>query len=45
MTDIYLLGLAAKMGGTLATFDRSVPVKAVRNARANTLAVIASVSD
>jgi uncharacterized protein len=40
LTDIYLLGLAAKMGGVLATFDRSIPLKAVRGARADALAVI-----
>jgi toxin-antitoxin system PIN domain toxin len=45
VTDIYLLGLAAKMGGVLATFDRSIPVKAVRHARADTLAVIGSLAD
>jgi hypothetical protein len=45
VTDIYLLGLATKMGGLLATFDRSIPLKAVRNARPDTLAVIASVAD
>ena len=44
LTDIYLLGLAAKMGGVLATFDRSSPLKAVRNARADTLAVIESLA-
>jgi toxin-antitoxin system PIN domain toxin len=45
VTDIYLLGLATKMGGALATFDRSIPLKAVKNARAETLAVVASVAD
>jgi predicted nucleic acid-binding protein len=29
LTDIYLLGLAAKMGGRLATFDRAIPLNAV----------------
>ncbi len=41
LTDIYLLGLAAKMGGVLATFDRAIPLEAVRTAGAGTLAVIA----
>jgi uncharacterized protein len=42
LTDIYLLGLAAKMNGVLATFDRSIPLEAVRTADADTLAMIAS---
>jgi toxin-antitoxin system PIN domain toxin len=29
ITDIYLLGLAVRHGGRLATFDRSIPLKAV----------------
>jgi predicted nucleic acid-binding protein len=29
ITDIYLLGLAVSRQGTLATFDRSIPVNAV----------------
>ena len=29
LTDIYLLGLAKKMGGRLATFDRTIPLKSV----------------
>jgi uncharacterized protein len=40
LTDVYLLGLAVQRGGRLATFDRSIPVKAVRGARADHLAVI-----
>ena len=40
VTDIYLLGLAKKMGGCLATFDRSLPLSAVVGANHNTLAVI-----
>ncbi len=42
VTDIYLLGLAKKMKGTLATFDRSIPLGAVVGATRATLAVIAS---
>jgi hypothetical protein len=33
------------MGGVLATFDQSIPARAVRGAGADTLAVIGSVSD
>lgn len=32
ITDVYLLGLAAKNGGRLVTFDRGLPIKAVRGA-------------
>lgn len=41
LTDIYLLGLARKMGGALATFDRSIPIGAVIGATRATLRVIA----
>jgi hypothetical protein len=40
VTDIYLLGLAVKHGGRLATFDRTVPLAAVRAAEPRHLAVI-----
>ena len=40
LTDVYLLGLATAHDGCLATFDRSVPLKAVRNARPQNLALI-----
>lgn len=40
LTDVYLLGLATKMGGRLATFDRTIPVKAVRGATAESLQII-----
>lgn len=40
VTDVYLLGLAKKMGGRLATFDRTIPVKAVRGGTAELLHVI-----
>ena len=40
LTDVYLLALAAKHGGFLATFDRSIPLKAVRGARPNDLVVL-----
>jgi uncharacterized protein len=45
LTDIYLLGVAQRMGGRLATFDRAIPSSAVRGARADTLAVIGRASD
>lgn len=40
VTDVYLLGLARKNGGRLATFDRTIPVKAVRGGTAELLHVI-----
>jgi hypothetical protein len=43
ITDTYLLGLAHSKGGRLATFDRSIPFKAVVGAKRETLAVIAAV--
>ena len=41
LTDVYLLGLATRMGGTLATFDASIPWRAVRGATRDSLTVIA----
>jgi toxin-antitoxin system PIN domain toxin len=41
-TDIYLLGLATAAGGTLATFDRSIPLGAVKGATAGHLTVISA---
>ena len=40
ITDVYLLGLAVHHRGTLATFDRSIPWKAVVGARANHIDLI-----
>jgi toxin-antitoxin system PIN domain toxin len=40
LTDVYLLGLATRMKGCLATFDKSVPVAAVSGARDGVLQVI-----
>lgn len=40
LTDIYLLALAVKNGGRFVTFDRAIPVGAVRGARDNHLVVI-----
>lgn len=42
VTDIHLLGLAVKMKGCLATFDRSIPLKAVVGATPAALRVIGS---
>jgi uncharacterized protein len=41
LTDVYLLGLAHKKGGRLATFDRTIPLKAVVGARPGVLEIIA----
>lgn len=40
ITDIYLLGLARSHGGRLVTFDRTIPLKAVKGADRDTLAII-----
>lgn len=40
LTDVYLLGLARAHGGRLATFDRSIPLKAVRGAGPDDLVMI-----
>lgn len=40
LTDIYLLALAVKHGGRLATLDRGVPLAAVRSAGAERLVVV-----
>lgn len=40
LTDIYLLALAVKHGGRLVTFDRAIPIAAVRGAQASHLVVI-----
>jgi toxin-antitoxin system PIN domain toxin len=42
VTDIYLLGLARKHGGRLATFDRTIPFKAVVGGHRDLLEVIAA---
>jgi len=41
LTDVYLLALALKRGGRLATFDRTIPLKTVVGASADTLEIIA----
>ena len=43
LTDVYLLGLAQSRGGRLVTFDRTIPVSAVKGATAASLEVIAPV--
>jgi hypothetical protein len=40
VSDVYLLGLARKMRGYLATFDAGIPLSAVVGATRDTLAVI-----
>jgi toxin-antitoxin system PIN domain toxin len=40
ITDVYLLGLAVKNGGRLATFDRGLPLKAVRGAEPRHVVVL-----
>jgi hypothetical protein len=40
---VYLLGLAQKARGVLATFDRTIPVSAIVGGRRDLLEVIASV--
>ena len=42
LTDIYLLGLAHANGGTLATFDKTIPFNTVIGATRDTLDVIAA---
>jgi uncharacterized protein len=40
ITDIYLLGLAVKHAGRLATLDRTIPLSAVRLAKDEHLAIV-----
>jgi toxin-antitoxin system PIN domain toxin len=40
ITDVYLLGLAVKNGGRLVTFDRGIPVRAVRQAQPHNLVIL-----
>jgi toxin-antitoxin system PIN domain toxin len=42
VSDIYLLGLAKKMGGYLATFDAGIPLGAVVGATRDTITVIST---
>jgi toxin-antitoxin system PIN domain toxin len=45
VTDVYLLGLAAKMRGRLATFDATIPPGAVRLNTRDVLTVIRPAAD
>src|ERR1700730_15747413 len=45
ITDVYLLGLAVRRGGTLVTFDRSIPLKAVIGAEKTLLRLLGSTAD
>jgi uncharacterized protein len=40
LTDFYLLALAAKHSGTLATFDQGIPISAVKIAGAKNLCAL-----
>ena len=40
LTDIYLVGLAVRYGGRLATLDRSISIAAVRHATAANVIVV-----
>ncbi len=40
IADVYLLALAVKNGGRLVTFDRGLPLRAVRGAQAQHLVVL-----
>jgi len=40
ITDLYLLALAVKHSGTLVTFDRSIPLEAVRGANSHHLRLL-----
>lgn len=40
LTDIYLLALATKRGGRLATFDQGIPLSAIPLARPENLCVV-----
>ena len=42
ITDVHLLALARRHGGRLATFDRSIPLRAVRGAGAEHLELLGS---
>jgi toxin-antitoxin system PIN domain toxin len=40
VTDVYLLALAVKYGGRLVTFDRGLPLRALRGAEARHLVIL-----
>jgi uncharacterized protein len=43
LTDVYLLGLAVRNHGRLATFDKSIALRAVHGAVSGNLAVLGSI--
>lgn len=45
ITDAYLLGLAVRNHGRLATFDRSIPLKAVPTATPGSVVLIGATGD
>jgi hypothetical protein len=45
LTDVYLLGLAVRMKGSLATFDRTIPLGAVIGAHRDALQVIGTAEE
>jgi toxin-antitoxin system PIN domain toxin len=45
ITDVYLLGLAHRMGGRLATFDRTIPLKAVIGATGESLVILGQIAE
>ncbi|MCK9589317.1 MAG: TA system VapC family ribonuclease toxin [Terrimicrobiaceae bacterium] len=40
LTDLYLLALASRHGGRLATFDQGIPLSSVRTAKPSNLVVL-----
>jgi hypothetical protein len=44
MMDVYLAGLAHAKGGHLATLDRSIPVRAIVDAKSDLLQIIGPAS-
>jgi len=40
LTDVYLLALAVKNGGRLVTFDRAIPIQAVRGSTPDNMVVL-----
>jgi uncharacterized protein len=42
LTDIMLLGLTVRRSGRLVTFDRNIPIKAVRGAKASHIELLVS---
>ena len=45
LTDVYLLALAVANEGRLVTFDRGIPLAAVRRAQAKHISVLSSLPD